>query len=411
MKNIFLAVIFLFLAHLGCEQVHYPLIPDEVGKTIDAAGENNIEFMEAIVKYRQPADSLKLRSLFYLIAGMRGQGYKTFLLQDKSGNLLDYNIRRTSSYDSLMALKNMFRETHDGLYFAQHYFGKDIYIIASSFLISHVQRRFHTWQQNKWSVDYPFEMFTEKILPHRQHEGPYEDWDKIVHDTLLHNFQVKHHDPILVAEQISEKLDGFLVWDARYTENPTDPGWQELKQDRKGRTEDMAALLVAALRAYSIAATIDFCPLPVESLNKPTYWVQVFAPDGRKRQFVPFKDTLSEPMKYPKVFRRTYQTYNEPLPENSSFLDLKYHHLRDGKYRDVTHEYNRTVSLRIPDEELTPRHDFSKVFLHVQYCNQWVPVAWKFFSDNLVFHKITPGYEYALFDEHDQILYKTFLTE
>ncbi len=411
MKNVFSVVVIFFLVFSGCEDKNYPLIPGEVRETIESAGRNSIEFMEAVVEFRHPEDSLQLESLFYLIAGMRGEGYKTFLLQDSIGNLIDYNIRHTSSYDSLIALKDSLAKVYGQLHFERHYFGRDVYITTSPFLISHVNRRYHDWRDNKWYHQYSFEMFTEKILPYRQHCGPHDNWDSIVQDTLLRDFHLDTHDPFEAAGRIYAELDGFLTWDARYTENPTDPGWPEMKHDRKGRTEDMAALLVAAFRSHNIAATIDFCPLPLESRKQPTYWVQAFAPDGSKRQFVPYNQQLDTSARFPKVFRRTYHTYNEPLPENVPFLNLKYHHLRDGKYRDVTHEYNKTVSLQIPRERLPNRHDFSRVFLHVEHDNQWIPVAWKYFIDNMLFHKITPGYNYALFDEKDRMLYQTFVEE
>ncbi|MGM0566321.1 MAG: hypothetical protein ACQESX_06160 [Bacteroidota bacterium] len=411
MKNVFSAAVIFFLALSGCEHEHYPLIPGQVRETIESAGRNNIEFMEAVVEFRHPDDSLKLKSLFYLVGGMRGEGYKTFLLQDTSRKLIDYNIRHASSYDSLVALKDSLRNVYGKLHFERHYFGRDVYKITSPFLISHVNRRYRDWQDNKWLQPYSFGMFTEKILPYRQHFGPHENWDSIVRDTLLPGFQVSTDDPLLAADRIYAELKNFLSWDARYTENPTDPGWQEMKSDRKGRTEDMAALLVAAFRSYSIAAAIDFCPLPLESREQPTYWVQAFSPDGRRKHFIPFKKQLDTSGRFPKIFRRTYHTYNNPLPEKTPFLNLKYHHLRDGKYRDVTHEYNETVSLQIPRDSIPGRHDFSRVFLHVEYNNQWIPVAWKYYMDKMLFFKITPGFRYALFDEKEQILYQTLVEE
>jgi len=411
MKNVFSITMILLLTLSGCENEHYPLIPGEVRKTIESAGRNNIEFMEAVVEFRHPDDSLKLRSLFYLIGGMRGEGYKTFLLQDTAGMLIDYNIRHASSYDSLIALKDSLQKVYGKLHFERHYFGRDVYKITSLFLLSHVNRRYRDWRDNNWQLNYSFDIFAEKILPYRQHFGPHEDWDSIVQDTLLAGFKVTTNDPLVAAERIYSELNTFLLWDARYTENPTDPGWQEMKHNRKGRTEDMAALLTASFRSHNIAAAIDFCPLPIESRQQPTYWVKAFAPDGRKKKFIPYEQQFDTSLRVPKVFRRKYHTYSKPLPEKVPFLNLKYHHLRDGKYRDVTSEYNHTVSLQIPRDSIPSRHDFSRVFLNVKHNNQWIPVAWKYYMDKLVFFKITPGYEYALIDENDQVLYQAFLTE
>lgn len=406
MKYIVALLMMTLIPFSGCRQDTYPLIPGSVRNTIDLSGRNNIEFMRAIVGYRSPEDSLQLKSLYYLLSGLPQHGYRTYLLQDSTGELLDYNIREAPSYDSLLKQKSVLKALHGPLHFKRYYFGKDVYKIDASYLVDHIDRRYRSWQHNRWSANYSFDDFLEYILPHRTASGPLDDWHTVFADTLLQSVNIQSDNPSAVADTIIGCLGGYLDWDARYIENPTDQGWQEMKSHRQGRSEDMAAFVAAALRTFGIAASVDYLPLAQESAHQVTYWVAIHGHQGAKSMYYPFSDTLEIPRRFPKVFRRKYQSYNKPLPPEDAFLGLQYHHMEDGKYRDVTNEYMETTTVEISKNLFEPQHDFSRVFLNVSYGGNWIPVAWKYYLNRLVFTNIVPGFSYALTDKHGNILYQ-----
>jgi|GEM_PF-1653855 hypothetical protein len=406
MKYVITLLIVLLFFFSGCKRDSYPLVPASVRKTIDLSGRNNIEFLKAIVSYREPADSLQLRSLFYLLSGLPQHGYRTYLLHDSSGRLIDYNIRELPSYDSLKAYKQVLGGKYGAVEFRRHHLGKDVYKVESSFLRDHIQARYQAWQNNPWAAHYTFKDFTTFILPYRHHHGPLDDWHTIITDTVLPKPGVNTSDPLVAADSIISTVKSYLHWDARYIENPTDQGWGEMKRHRQGRTEDMAAMWVAALSSYGVAASVDYLPAPQEYAHETTYWVAARDHQGNRKLYYPFGDTLQRPSRFPKVFRRTFQTYNEALPDRGEFLQLKYHHLEDGKYRDVTDEYAETVTVTIQKEQFQPQPTFSRVFLNVKHRDEWIPVAWKYYLDRLIFTKIVAGYSYALTDRQGNILYQ-----
>ncbi|HKK09961.1 MAG TPA: hypothetical protein VJ939_03950, partial [Bacteroidales bacterium] len=294
--------IFLFMVTLalaGCDNTRSPGVPENVRNTLDYSGRNYIEFLEAIVDYRKPEDSLKLQSLYYLIAYMPSHGYRTYLLQDTSGLLIDYNIRDYKNFKRLTEVKDSISLKHGKLHFIRHYYGKDVFIVDSEYMKDLVEESITVWRSNEWSKNYDFEVFKEKILPKRLNSGPFDDWQAIIRDSLLTKLEIKTDNPLEVADAIYHRLRGFLKWDKRYIENPTDQGWQEMKKHRSARTEDAAVLLLAALRSYGIAAAIDFIPLTIESSEYSTYWVVVWDAQGNKRYYYPFGDSLKKPTRFP----------------------------------------------------------------------------------------------------------------
>lgn len=406
MKNFFL-IITAMLMFSACKKESYPILPDYVSDAIHMSGRNYIEMMDAVVTYSDSKDSLKLQSLFYLIGHLPDHGYRTYLLQDSLGVLIDYNIKNYKTYDFLLESKDTIISKHGPLHFFRHYYGMDLFKMKSDLLIDQVERSFSVWDRGFQGARYSFEMYQENILPSRLNCGPLDRWKTIVADTLLPNYS--HTDVFMAANEIVDTVCQIVKYDPRFVENPTDQGWSEIRQFGYGRTEDMATVSCAALRTYGIAAAIDFIPVPQEIPYTASYWLSVWNPQGERQTIYPSSEHLHNPTTYPKVFRRTYFTYHDILPKDSIYLNLRYHHLENGKFKDVTDEYLNTTTLSIPKEEVTAVSPFSRVFLSVWYQNQWIPVDWRYFNDDLYFRKVAKGFHYALTDREGAILYQVSL--
>lgn len=332
MKIRWVILIIAFLAVESCDNKQYPYVPENVRNTFDRSGRNYIEFLEAIVNYRNREDSLKLESLYYLIAHIPSHGYRTYLLQDENGMLIDFNIRDHKNFDRTVEIFDSIKLKQEDLHFVRHYFGKDVYVVESNFLEQLVDSGFHTWKTKPWSSGYSFEVFKKKILPKRLNSGPLDDWMTIVKDTLLPDFEPQDDDPFLVADQVYNRLKGFLTWDERYTQNPTDQRWAEMNKHHSGRSEDAAVLLTAALRSYGIAAAIDFIPLKLESSEYATYWVVVWDALGNKRFYYPFEDSLTP---------AAWKYYSEEILFNKLKIGQRY--ALTDKYGNILYEMDEPL--------------------------------------------------------------------
>lgn len=407
MKNLCIWLFFLFFI-ASCTKAPYPIVPEEVSATINKSGKNYVELLEAIVEYRKPEDSLKLKSLYYLLAHYPSHGYRTYLLHDTNGELIDYNIRDAKSYYELLQYRDSLARQHGELAFKRHYFGKDIYKLAAEQLVDHVDRSYSIWKNSPWDSAYAFETFLHYILPMRLNSGPNDDWISIIRDTLLTDFRYSEKNVFKVADSIINAVKPFMKWDARYTQNPTDQGWVTMKNDNAGRCEDMAVLMVAALRAHGIASAIDFIPLPLEPVDEISYWVTVWDPQGNKKRYFPFDDTLKLPTVFTKVFRRRFHSYNQHLPEDAAYESLDFQHLEQANYRDVTKEYHQVKMLELPAEYVSGKvQDFAKVFLYLPHQEKWIPVDWKYFhTDILTFSNYLPGIPFLLKTKQGYLVYE-----
>lgn len=405
----FVYIIILILLTGSCRRGIYPLVPEDVRNTIDASGKNYIEFIEAITAFRAPRDSLKLHSLYYLIGNMKGQGLKTHLLQDSTGILVDYNIREHDSYNKLIAFKDSIDSRRGPLHFIKHYYGSDSYAISAGDLINHVNLTFGAWQNKSWSSAYPFDVFCSKVLPYRMNDAHLDSLRQNLKILSKADFTLKTNDVFQMAGQVVKKVERDVTFDKRYVEHPTDRMLQWGKNNQRGRTEDAAVLAVSMLRRLGIACAIDFVPYPKESGKRVDYWIAVWDTKGETKRYFPFADSLEVISQPVKVFRRTFNTYNHPLPNDSVFRLLKYQHLKSGKYKDVTSEYRQTVSWRVEPEELGVFDKFNPVILFAETPEGWMAIDWRYFTKTHLFRELSPNRKYALKTSEGKVLLEKYL--
>jgi len=408
-KRFLLYIVLLAFIFPSCRKEIHPLVPESVRKTIDESGTNRIEFIKSIARYQDLNDTVKLNALYYLIENMRGHGYKTYLLQDSKGKLVDYNIREYDSYKALIKAKDSVSNRRGSLKFIRHYFGPDKFYVTAQELNQQVNHSYQQWKTNPWSKNYSFDMFCEKILPYRSNDAVLDSIFRINNEIRSDKKTFQDRDVFKIAGQVLDSVESRMSFDKRFLEHPTDRMPAYIKTNQKGRTEDAAALMVNMLRNSGIACAIDYVPYPGERGDAVTYWVVVWDAEGNRQSFYPFKDSLRVISHPVKVFRRTYHTYNRPLPDDSLYRFLKYHQLKDGKYKDVTEEYIPTTSWHVSLNELGGVDKLQPVFLVVQTNSGWLPIDWRYFTKSHLFRELAPGKRYALMDHEGNVLTEKML--
>jgi hypothetical protein len=399
----FVVLVFLFSA---CQEETYPLVPEKVRQVIFFSDVNYIEFVEAINQFRKPEDSLKLQALYFLIGNMPNNGYRTYLLQDAFGRYVDYNIDDFSGYESIVVFRDSLEKAVGPLKFVRHYKAADQYLVRAEEMVQHVNHSFLVWNQTYPEGKYDFDSFCKWILPPRVNQTKWYAWDSILSSChVMKNMSLQHQNIFEDANYLINQFRDSFDYNPLYVENPTDLEWERLRKTKQGRLEDVLSLMVMALRYQGIAATLDFIPVPLESIDTAFWWIVVKAPSGSQQIFHPYASQLKIPTHFPKVFRRDYRSYNDPLPDKKAYKSLKYHHLADGKYKDVTSEYVNTFTWRVAKSNVARVHDFERVFLHVRYNHQWIPVDFSFYQDSLAFFQVAEGYPYALLDSAGNMLY------
>ncbi|MCF8231396.1 MAG: hypothetical protein K9J27_04335 [Bacteroidales bacterium] len=410
-KRVLLYSFLLAIILISCRKGIYPTIPEGVRFSMDKSGINRIEFVEAITKYKDPKDSLRLQALYSLIDNMKGHGYRTYLLQDTTGAYIDYNIREYDNYHELKKSKDSIEESRGPLHFIRNYYGPDLYKITSRDMVMQVENSFFAWQHYSWSENYSFDTFCRNILPYRSNSAMFFDTTGMRAARLpVKKKDITSEDVFTVAKKIMDILESQVVFDKRFVEHPTDQLLTNTPKKMRGRTEDAAALFVNTLRSLGIAAAIDFVPYPRETGEYIDYWVVVWNAEGKKRTYHPFSGSLKIHPDPVKVFRRSYETYNTPLPDDSLFRLMKYHHLKTGMHKDVTDEYQtKTTSWKVFPHEITPLNKFKPVILAIRNDNKWLPVDWAYFTKPHLFRKLKPGESYALINAEGKVfLEKSF---
>lgn len=403
-----LYTILLLIILFSCRRGMHPTIPENVRQTMRKSGKNSIEFVKAIVEYRNPKDSLKLQAIYYLIANMEGHGLRTYLLQDTTGDYVDYNIMDYASYQDLMVAKDSMEQQRGPLHFVRHYFGPDIYFARGKDLSALVDRSFEKWRQAPWARNYSFDMFCSKMLPYKINDALYDSLMILNGPQKIDSDTIQSDNTFDVAGQIIAAVDSLMHFDKRFLENPTDrtiEGWETFPG---GRAEDKAALITLVLRSAGIACAVDYVPNPRESGKEVEYWVVIWNGKGEKRFFFPFSDSLAIPQEPVKIFRRTYHTYNTPLPEDSVYRLLEYHHLKTGKYKDVTSEYYPVTNWKIAPEQMGNYNMLEPLFLAVRKHQRWLKVDWRYFTKKQVFRELKHDERYALIDADGKTLLRKY---
>ena len=270
MVNKKLLIIIVFgLVFFSCNKTN---LPKEVEKALSLAGENRSELLKVITKYnKNPNDSLKLKSAYYLIANMPYQSFikgnkifdQAFVLAGKErerqikenpreknpkdfthtklGVLLDSIIKSNRTSDATPVL---------------HY---DLKYIDSQFLIDNIELAFMAHEKMPLKLCENFDDFLYYILPYRVGQEPIEvNKRKELHEEYLWVYDsLKTNSLDKVVERIYD-INRFRVVSKRHTTYNYSYSFSQIDDIKIADCTDITNYIVYILRSLGIPAGVDY---------------------------------------------------------------------------------------------------------------------------------------------------------
>lgn len=173
-KSINLNALLLIILFLSCYNIQ---VPSDVKKAIKLSGNNKMELVNTITHYKtNPADSLKLKAAYFLIANM--VGLVSLNEESVKGNEFYYNLldsvrmkqpvnKRLSAILIASTLDDVLKTMPKSISPTNQTYTPDLLKVTSKFLIENIDNAFHVWEQKPWAKSINFHDFCEYILPYR----------------------------------------------------------------------------------------------------------------------------------------------------------------------------------------------------------------------------------------------------
>ena len=373
-----LLFILIIAVSTGCLKSKKPGIPEPVRKIISLSGINNDEFLAAIVHYKKPADSLKLKALYYLISNMGSHYEITYKIQDSTGKTYTFPLQNYPDYPTLIRHLRLLEESRGKLKVEHDTIILDIYSRKSSLLTTTVDTAFESWQNPSYKgAHYSFKDFCNYILPYRVANEKAEPFRHFLrgryHDKIFHLLKKDSTDIISLISKIHIVVTNEIRFDRRMEMHFNYPSIDEISEDRVGNYRDIAIYEVKTFRSFGIPSTMDYCPYFADT-SGGYFWPVVKIDSGR---FIPiyYPNVSAENLlafgKVPKIFRRIYTDDSSSLFRIKEVTEHTPAFIGQFNYKDVTDEYIPTANVPVTFSD-TAKFSYLSVFNN----GSWHPVHW-----------------------------------
>ena len=383
-----LLLLLITLVSVGCLKSNKPGIPESVRRVIDQAGLHKVAFLDAMVSYEAPEDSLKLKALYYLIANMGSHYEISYKITDSTGERYSFPIDDYPDYATLKKHLRLLKEKKGPLRVEHDTILLDVKTVTSQLLSSNTDTAFKSWANPIYNQNiYSFNDFCQYILPYRvanEKAEPFRHFfrtrygDKIF--SILHQSQV---NPVSLISRIHQLVVNDVRYDKRYELRYNYPDLDEITTAHRGNYRDLAIYEVKAFRSFGIAATMDYSPYFADS-SGGCFWPVVLV---KGQQFIPVfypgisTDNLTAPGKLSKVYRRKYTDDSTSLFRIKQMSEHTPAFLGQFNYDDVTDEYVPTANITVTLTD-TARYAYLAVF----NSGSWHPVQWSLSKNQLQAH-------------------------
>lgn len=368
----------IIIVSAGCLKSKKPGIPQPVRRIISLSGINNVEFLSAIVRYKKPEDSLRLKSLYYLISNMGSHYAITYKIQDSTGKTYTFSLQNYPDYPTLLRHFHLLEESHGRLKVEHDTIILDIYSIKSSLLTTTVDTAFDSWQNPCFrGTRYSFEDFCNYILPYRVANEKAEPFRHFLrdryHDKIFHLLKKDSTDIISLISKIHIVVTNDIRFNRRLEMHFNYPSIAEISENHLGNYRDIAIYEVKTFRSFGIASTMDYCPYFADT-SGGFFWPVVKIDSGR---FIPIyypnvsADRISVSGKVPKIFRRVYTDDSSSLFRIKEVTEHTPEFIGQFNYQDVTDEYIPTANVAVTFSD-TAKFAYLSVFNN----GSWHPVHW-----------------------------------
>ncbi len=363
---------------MSCLKSKKPGIPEPVRKVIGLSGLNKAEFLTPMVLFEAAKDSLKLKSLYYLIANMGGHYEITWQIQDSTGKAYSFPINDYPDYKTLKRHLRLLREKVGELKVVHDSIFLDVKTVKAGLLTQNIDTAFKYWQHPVYKRHiYSFDDYCNFILPYRvanEKAEPFRSYMTAKYgESIFSVFNDTKIDLISLVGRIHQVVTGDIRYDKRFELHYDYPTLSEIANAHRGNFRDIAIYEVKVFRSFGVASTMDYCPWFADS-SDGYFWPVVLMPN---HHFIPVfypgisVDNLTTPGKLPKVYRRKYSDDSTSLFRVKKIKEHTPAFLGQFNYDDVTDEYVETadVSVSLTD---TARYAYLAVFNN----GRWHPVQW-----------------------------------
>ena len=379
MKKFVYLIPVLFSLLWSCNYKDIQPVPDDVIAAIDSAKDNGDELIKVINHYRfNPADSLKLKAAYFLIANMPGHSYVKAKLVDTAGNPVAFDVLDYPNYEAMRNARDSLKKKIGEFDWKLDTIIYDLYAIKAGYLIKNIDLAFETWQY-PWAKILNFDEFCEYVLPYRGSNEPLEDWRDYFHKKYawIVDSMKNCKDPSKVASAINNEIKKWFKFDARFYFHPTDQGLSEMLKNKMGRCEDMTNLAIYAMRALGVPVMSDYVPYWANTGNNHAWNATL---DSNKNVVI-FMGGGDNPGEYKlgnkkaKVYRKTYSHQKDALVNIAPDYEKLPAWLNFDQYIDVTPSYTKVADF---DVDLKNEKPDSVNFAYVSVFNDgdWRPIDW-----------------------------------
>ena len=347
-------------------------IPAPVVNVVAKANLNKPELMNAIGKYLTPADSLKLKAMYWLIANMYGNYTVYYSIQDSMGRYYSFPPENFSSYLELKHRWDSTEQQVGNLIYHADSFALDYQQLKADFLIKNMDEAWRAHQFFPWSKSYDFQTFCRWILSYRcanEVVKPFrEHFLKEYIDSVR---MLKSTNPLDVALLLNRLVNRRLGYKDTYNKEVNVQSINQLEHAGSGNFYDINVYKVKVLRSFGIAAALDYTPFLADS-NFGYAWTTVILPDHSELslEFSRKVPHLLKPGRLAKVYRRTFER------DTTSLYAIK--SVKKTTPPFLGHYYYRDISNQLNNKNLTLDYypGISYAYLAVFNDGEWHPIDW-----------------------------------
>ncbi len=373
-RNLLFILVLSTLFHWQCLKSTRPGIPIKVQEVVRQAGINKPELMKAIGHYIEDKDSLQLRALYILMAQMDKNYTVFYSVQDTLGN---HYIFDPEKFDSYLALKHAWDSTeqlHGNLIYHADSFMVDAQTLSGRFLMENTDEAFRAYTSFPWSRRYDFQTFCHWILPYRVANEPPEKFRRYFlkeYGPLPEKFSTPGTHALDVAFYLNRLINQKIGYKDTYNKSLNTQTIKQLEKSGKGNFYDINIYKVKVMRAFGIAASLDYTPFLADT-NFGYAYTTVILPDHNELvlEFPEKVANLHKPGRLAKLYRRTFFRDSASLYTIKNIRTATPPFMGDFYYSDITSPANSTpVWIQLND---TARYAYLSVFND----GGWRPVSW-----------------------------------
>ena len=356
----------VFLLIISCNDQN-----TELKTSFNIAKENKKEIQKILDYYSLEKDSLKLRASLFLLRNMRDYNHIAISPQKEWNNILAVS---SSLVDDNVADK-VYKQKVDSLYNSCLFsFEKipDLQAISAKEFITNVELAFSVWPMS-WNDQLNFNEFCNLILPYKSKSEPFNI--KFRKSYYNKNVNKVTNDSILA---LAEEIGTFSSEYKYHRIAPYEQGISDIKKGKMADCLDYANFASSKARAIGLPLVVDYAIWP--NGRGFHYWNALLY--NKDSMLYADKDFFwGSPKNYElrrkisKIYRHSFSRTNVEKV-NLDTIPKAAHHLFDNHKIDVTNQYLKTVSGKVPlvysNKNLVNKLAYLCIFNNLQ----WTPIAY-----------------------------------